>query len=152
MFVCNTSLLLVYSQGFYYDVPQDRQPFYMNGMYGPGNMPQPQQAVINYNNYLNTLPQRITQEWSRPPLQITLHDDLTQKPKSKHFLTRKFNLSKGKRLTVFLYVKCEQFTMTRAPFITISQFTADELKIHHLYSFISIFIFVTRAQNRGNIN
>ena len=104
VFVCNTSVLLVYSQGFYNDAPQDRQPLYMNGMYGPGNEPQPQQPIIYYNNYLNTLPRRITQDWSRPTKQIALHNDLSQKPKSKHFLPRKFNLSKGKRLTASLYL------------------------------------------------
>ena len=105
MFECNTLLLSVYSQGFYYGVPQDRQPFYMNGMYGPGNMAQPQQPVMYYN-YLNTLPRR-TQEWSRPAKQITLHNDLTQKPKNEHFLPQKFNLFEGKRFTAFLYEESE---------------------------------------------
>ena len=101
-FPWNNSLLLVYSQGFYSGVPQDQKPLYMNGMYGPGNEPQPQQPIMYYNNYFNNLPRRITQERNSPTKRITLHNDFTQKPKSKHFLPRKFNLSKGKRLTAIL--------------------------------------------------
>ena len=153
MLLClyNTSLLLVYSQGFYYNVPQDRQPFYMNGMYVPGNVPQPQQPVMYYNNYMNTLPRRITQEWSKPPKQINLHNGLTQKPKSKHFLPRKFNLFKGKPLTAFLYVNCKQINVTRTLFITISQFTA-ELKNSPSLFIYQHFLYVARAQHRRNIN
>lgn len=102
VFVCNTSLLLVHSQGFFNGVPQDQQPLYMNGMYGPGNEPRPQQPMMYYNNYFNTLPRRITQEWNSPTKKITLQDDFTRKPTSKHFLPRKFNLSKGKRHTAIL--------------------------------------------------
>lgn len=84
--------------------PQDRQPLFMNGMYGPGNQPQPQQQIMYYNDYYNTLPRRIAQEWNRPTKQVTPHNDLIQKSKSKNILPRILNLTKGKLLTTIFHL------------------------------------------------